>query len=163
MKIKILFVCLLAIICSEAKAEYSVIHIYGVPISCTASNNQTVLFYDHPAAAFAAKQMGGARADFSPQFGYTIALDPQFMNNLPPLGAFFTVYHECAHVALPMGVGLASPSQERNADCFAVRSMKEDGLLNSWSDFHKAMSAVISSGGGHFMNQQRISAMAKCL
>jgi hypothetical protein len=144
-------------------AQYPLVHIQGVPVSCTASNGQTVLFYDHPAAAQAAKQLGGARADFTPQYGYTIALDPQLMNNLPFLGALFVVYHECGHVALPMGVGMMSQFQEKNADCYAVQAMRSHGYINSWSDFNKAMSAVIMSGGGHYMSQQRINSIAQCL
>jgi hypothetical protein len=139
-----------------------VIYVHGIPISCTGSNNQQVLFYDHFGAAIAAKQSGGARADFTPNFGYTIALDPRFMNSLPPLGALFTVFHECGHVALPMGVGVMSPSQEINADCFAINSMKANGLIKSTNDFNQAMSAVILSGGGHNMSQQRINAIANC-
>jgi hypothetical protein len=39
------------------------------------------VFYDHQGAA-----MGGARADFTPQFAYMITIDPEFMNSLPRLG-----------------------------------------------------------------------------
>lgn len=163
MKTRILLVLLLLANCGYAVAEYSEIYIHGEPVTCTASDGQTVLFYDHPAAAHAARQRGGARADFSPQFGYTIAFDPQFMNSLPFLAAIFVVAHECAHVALPMGVGLASHYQEKNADCWAVQAMTALGYLTSWNDFTEAMSAVVASGGGHAVNQQRISAAAQCL
>lgn len=163
MNMKVIILFLLVSINSKVYAEYPQIYVHGVPLSCTASNGQTVLFYDHPAAAQAARQLGGARADFTPQYGYTIALDPQLMNNLPFLGAIFVVYHECAHVALPMGVGLMSPSQERNADCYAIQAMRNHGYINSWDDFNQAMSAVIVSGGAHFMSQQRINAIAQCL
>lgn len=163
MKKVLLISFLAAIFSSGLHAEYSVVYVHGQPVSCTASNGQQVLFYDHQGAAMAARQMGGARADFTPQFGYTIALDPDFMNRLPRLGALFAVFHECGHVALPMGVGLASPAQERNADCYAVRTMRQYGILNSWDDFNEAMSAVVTSGGGHAMTQQRINAMAQCV
>ncbi|QRV24355.1 hypothetical protein [Marinomonas foliarum] len=161
MKVATLFLSVL--ISSKVYAEYPQIYVHGVPLSCTASNGQTVLFYDHPGAAQAAKQLGGARADFTPQYGFTIALDPQLMNSLPFLGAIFVVYHECAHVALPMGVGLMSPSQERNADCYAIQAMRDHGFIKSWDDFNQAMSAVIVSGGAHFMSQKRINAIAQCL
>lgn len=62
-----------------------------------------------------------------------------------------------------MGVGLMSPSQERNADCYAIQAMRNHGYINSWEDFNQAMSAVIVSGGAHFMSQQRINAIAQCL
>ena len=163
MNMKVIMLLLLVSIHSKVYAEYAQIYVHGVRLSCTASNGQTVLFYDHPAAAEAARQLGGARADFTPQYGYTIALDPQLMNNLPFLGAIFVVYHECAHVALPMGVGLMSPSQERNADCYAIQAMRNHGYINSRDDFNQAMSAVIVSGGAHSMSQQRINAIAQCL
>jgi hypothetical protein len=160
-KVEILF--LLALINSTVYAEYPQIYVHGVPLSCTASNGQTVLFYDHPEAAQAANQLGGARADLTPQHGYTIALAPQLMNSLPFLGAIFFVHHECAHVALPMGVGLMSPSQEENADCYAIQAMVGHGYIKSWNDFNQAMSAVIGSGGAHFMGQQRINTIAQYL
>ena len=163
MKIKVALLCLLVLVSSKVYAEYQQIYVHGVPLSCTASNGQVVLFYDHPAAAQAAKQLGGARADFTPQFGYKIAFDPQLMNKLPFLGAIFVVYHECAHVALPMGVGLMSPSQEKNADCYAIQTMKAHGYIKSWKDFNNAMSAIIVSGGAHQMSRQRIKAIAQCL
>lgn len=163
MKIKMLMLCLLIGASTKVFAEYPIIYMHGKPVSCTASNGQTVLFYDNPAAAQAARQMGGARADFTQQFGYTIALDPSFMNSLPFLGAIFSAYHECAHVALPMGVGLGSPSQERNADCYAAQAMKAHGYIKSWKDFNEAMSAIIVSGGGHAMSAQRINAIKQCL
>lgn len=138
------------------------INLYGTVITCTAANRQIVSFYTDPNAAAAARPLGGARADFTPRFGYTIAIDPQLINNLPPLGALLVIYHECAHVALPMGVGLGSPTQERNADCYAIQAMRKRGLLKSWVDFRQAMSAVVVSGGGHTIDSNRINFMATC-
>lgn len=145
-----------------AKAQQYSIDIAGTPVTCTASNGQLVPIYFDQSAALAAKKLGGARADYTPKFGYTIAMDLNFLNGLPTLGVFFTFYHECAHVALPMGVGLMSPLQEKNADCYAIKSMKYHGLIRTWSDFRQAMSAVIKSGGGHYVDIQRIKAMSKC-
>lgn len=154
---------LLVIITGSVSAQQYEVNVHGVPISCTASNGRLVPFYADMNAARLARQLGGARADYSPKYGYTIALDLSFMNSLPPLGAFFAMYHECAHVALPMGVGLASPRQERNADCHAVRSMRAHGLIRSLNEFNEAMSAVVQSGGGHYIDNQRIRAAANCL
>lgn len=159
----LLFLFWQVVIIPAASAQQYVVNVFGIPISCTASNGQQVPFFTDPQAAQAARQLGGARADYSPQYGFTIALDPQFMNSLPRLGALLTLYHECAHVALPMGVGLMSPMQERNADCYAIRWMRNNGLIGSWADFEQAMSAVIVSGGGHNIDYQRINAMSQCL
>lgn len=152
-----------AILISSASAQQYEVNVHGVPVTCTASNGRLVSFYADINAARLARQLGGARADYLPGYGYAIALDLDFMNSLPPLGAFFAMYHECAHVALPMGVGLASPRQEQNADCHAVRSMRAQGLIRSLSEFNEAMTAVIQSGGGHYIDNQRINAAASCL
>lgn len=148
---------------NPASAQELRITVHGIPITCTASNGQPVPFYFHPAAAQAARAMGGARADATPRYGFTIAIDPQYIQRLPRLGALLVVYHECAHVALPMGVGLMSPAQERNADCYAVRAMRAHGLINNWNDFQESMSAIVVSGGGHRVDQARILNMANCI
>lgn len=138
------------------------INVHGVPVSCTASNGQLVPIFTDFQSALAAKQLGGARADLTP-YGYRISLDLPFMNSLSPLAAFFVMYHECAHVALPMGVGLASPAQERNADCHAIQSMQLHGLIKNYQDFQEAMTAVIKVGGAHAFSQQRINQISACM
>ena len=161
--ISIIILLMQVITSGTASAQQYKVNVHGVSISCTASNGGLVPFYADRNAARAARKMGGARADFRPRYGYTIALDLNFMNSLTPLGAFFAIYHECAHVALPMGVGLGSSAQERNADCHAVRSMRAHGLIRSSNDFNQAMSAVIQSGSGHSIDRRRINAAARCL
>lgn len=146
-----------------AKAQQFSIYLYGVPFTCTASNGQPVPFWLNELAAAAARPMGGARADLTPHAGFTIAIDPQFLESLPRLGAIFTIYHECAHVALPMGIGLMSPMQERNADCYAIQAMRAHGLINSMEEFQESVSAVQASGGLHQITQARIDAMSRCL
>ncbi|WCE32293.1 hypothetical protein [Vibrio sp. SCSIO 43137] len=161
MKIKLILGAVLYLMSfSSLSNPYYQIFVHGVPISCTASNGQQVPFFDDPQSAQAAIQLGGARADFVPGMGYRISLSPQFMNSLSPLGALFTVYHECAHVALPMGVGLNSPMQERNADCYAVQMMQAHGLINNFQQFQSAMSAISKHG---VMDINRVNAMAQCL
>jgi len=162
MKNIILMIVVFVTLIGSVNAAQFVVPVHGVPISCTDSNGQLVPFFADINAAQAARPLGGARADFT-NFGYSIALDLQFMNSLQPLGAFFVMYHECAHVALPMGVGMNSPAQERNADCDAIRSMRAHGLISNMHNFYQAMSAVIQSGGAHRLNQQRIQAASNCL
>jgi hypothetical protein len=153
-----LFFC----VTSFALAQQTTVIVHGIPLTCQASNGQQVPFFFDPNAAAAARVMGGARADYSPRYGFTIAIDPQYIAQLPRLGALFVVFHECAHVALPMGVGLLSPMQERNADCHAIRSMRQMGFINSWNDFQQAMSALFVSGGGHGVDPARVNAMVRC-
>lgn len=159
----ILFLFVLLGSAIQANGQQTVVSIFGTSVYCRASNGQLVPIFDDVHAAAAARSSGGARADFSNQNGFTIAVDPYFMNSLPRLGAFMVFYHECAHVALPMGVGLNSPSQERNADCAAIRFMVSRGLIKSWGDFQEAMSPVIVNGWGHGIDINRINHMASCL
>lgn len=145
-----------------AFAQTYTVNVQGLPITCKAWNGQQVPFFSDPNAAAAARLLGGARADFTPGFGYSIALDPVYMNQLSQLGALFVMFHECAHVALPMGVGMGSAMAERNADCHAVHTMKMMGFIQNWNNFAQAMSALYVSGGAHGVDPARVNAMAGC-
>jgi len=156
-KLLILTAITLMMISTKSNAFYYTVNIQGLPISCQASNGQQVKFYTHPQAALLARQLGGARADFTPQYGYTIALDLSFLNSLPPLAAMFVVLHECGHTGLPMGVGMKSPHQESNADCYAARIMRSEGYLTTNSAFDETMQSVRAVSASHMVSQQRIS------
>jgi len=131
----------------------------GVPINCTAANGVPVAFHFDYYGAQLARSYGGGFATYD-RTGPKIALDLNYLNSMHPLAAFLIVYHECAHLALPMGVGLASPYQERNADCYAIRAMRNHGLINNWNDFRYAISSVPMR---HPLDQQRLTGMANCI
>lgn len=158
----ILFFCLWIFVPAQAAAQSFHVNIHGYPFSCVANNGQQVPIFTDWNAAQAAAPLGGARADFSPQFGYTIALNVQMLSQTPPLAAVMVFFHECGHVALPPGVGLNSPHQERNADCWAAKQMVQQGYIKNYQDFMQAVTYVIQIGGMNGMTQSRINHMWNC-
>ena len=92
-------------------------------------------------------------------------LSPTYLNTLPRLAAFNLFYHECAHLALPMGVGLQNPEQESKADCYAVQEMRKQGLIRSWEEFTEAtayLRTLKATGKGHRPGPERVEEAAKC-
>lgn len=161
-RIAILFVAIALLILplshQKAEAQQTAVSIYGGQYRCVANNGQMVPIYFQtiPDAAM-------ARAD--PSLGYIIILNPSAMNQLNPYAAVFVFFHECAHVALPMGVGLASPYQETNADCYAIRAMRDRGMIPTLQEFQAAVSAIANSTGSmmHPPGYQRVQNMANCI
>ncbi len=148
---------------SSAFAQSFSINIHGIPFNCTAHNGQSVPVFTDPASAAAAAPLGGARADWVPGAGYRISLNVAMLNNAPPRAAVMVFYHECGHVALPPGVGLNSPMQERNADCWAIENMVYDGFIRNMADFQEAVQYVLLIGGMNGFTNSRITAMQHCL
>mgnify|MGYP001243454832 FL=1 len=59
-----------------------------------------------------------------------ILYNPNVLQSMPgPTRTFFR-YHECAHHALGHTVSGPSMQNEQNADCWAIRTMYQHGLLN---------------------------------
>lgn len=163
MKLKAVWICLFLFMGQQCLAESSNILIHGKNITCKTPTNKVVLFYDTGSFARFAKKVGGADGGFTPQFGYTISVDPETLKALPYQAGIFTVYHECAHIAMPrMKVGESKPAQEKQADCYALKAMKKDGHFGNWPDFKKAMQAVVSIKGAHTLTPERINAMEQC-
>ncbi|MEI7774255.1 MAG: hypothetical protein WCK17_05735 [Verrucomicrobiota bacterium] len=138
------------------------IRMHGMKLSCFGENGQPV------PVAFDEKAMelgGGGYAWFDPNRGKAIIFSEKFVNSISKLNALFLFYHECAHAALPIGVGLATKEQEMNADCYAVAQMRKYGLMPTWKEFSEAMSVWANSPGslqGHLPGSQRLAAAAKC-
>jgi hypothetical protein len=145
----------------SAKAQSYVYVLYGTPLSCTATTGQPVRIFVNEFAL----QFGGGVAVHDPNHGPTITLSPSVMASVPPLSAFMIFYHECAHLALPFGVGVGTPSQERNADCYAIRAMRSHGLINNWQQFRQAVvyADSISHGGGFGLTSSRVQSMYNCI
>ncbi len=131
------------------------VNVHGIPVYCTASTGQPVPFY----FTNAAMASGGGHASMHPTFGASIRLAPATLNTIPPLSAVMVVFHECAHVALPMGIGLASPAQEFNADCYAIQTMANLNLVYDQATFNQAVAYVAGFSNG----QARVAAMWNCL
>lgn len=152
------------IFCASAYGQDWVtsVKVYGVPLSCTSSiGNLVPLKVTDDAIA----KGGGGYASIDPLKGASILLSPSYLEKLPRVAAFFLFYHECAHVALPFGIGLASVSQEGNADCYAVREMRKAGLINSWRTFAEAVDGIkkLPGDASHIPGPERISAAASCV
>jgi len=146
---------------AHAQQSYNEITIHGVPISCTADGGKRVplIISDE------AKKWGGGYAHTGPVKGPTLMLSPTYLNTLPRLAAFNLFYHECAHLALPMGVGLQNPEQESKADCYAVKEMRKHGLISSWEEFTEAtayLRTLKATGKRHRPGPERVEQAAQC-
>ena len=146
-----------------AQAQSYEINIHGTPYSCTAFNGQPVPIYTDPNAAEAAQQLGGARVDLSPGFGYTMALHTGMLSATPPRSAVFVFFHECGHAALPPHLGLQGPNAQFNADCWAIQQMVAWGLVQNWWEFEEAVAYLRQIGWLHGITQARIQYMQTCI
>lgn len=153
----ILLFCLFV---ASASAQTPVMNYNGAPISCMSSLGTPALFYFDPQAAALATNSGGGYATIN-HTGAHIALNLQQLNSMPVLSAFMVIYHECAHVNLPFGVGLGTPAQELNADCHAIRTMRDQGLITNWNDFSQAMTQLSMMHSP--MTVARIQNMQQCI
>lgn len=150
---------LLAVAGRLAHAGQNEVVIHGIPLSCTASSGQLASL----TLSEKAREYAGGRAILSP--GPNIMLSPSYLNGMPPLSAFFLFYHECAHLALPIGVGALSPKKESYADCYAIKKMREHGLVKSWEEFSEAtayLRTLTASKKGHLPGPERVKDAAKC-
>lgn len=159
MKNLFLTLLLLLSVGTPALAQSTSTEISGVSVNCTDSSGRLVPIYWTDDAI---RLGGGAYAQIVPGNGPSILLSPTYFRNINRLEALFTMFHECSHLALPIGVGLLSPSQERNADCHAVKEMQRRGLLPSWRAFNSAMQSI-SASLVHAPNKDRIKQAAECL
>lgn len=137
------------------------LQLHGKVFTCQSSTGRLVPFFFSESA----NALGGGAATVK-DGKESITFSPSYLQKLPAQAAFFVAHHECAHLALPMGIGLGTLAQESNADCYAVRKMQANGLLTSWSEFSDAMVAIknsVASSMGHLPGPDRIKAAAACL
>ncbi|RFC40409.1 MAG: hypothetical protein DID89_2727546961 [Candidatus Nitrotoga sp. CP45] len=159
----ILYLIFLMPLFTNAQEWISSTKIYDATVTCTANNGTLVpLLLSDNAIALG----GGGYAHFDPKNGASIMISPTYLQKLPRAGAFFLFYHECAHVALPLGIGLGNFEQESNADCYAVSEMRKAGLIKSWSDFVEALTLIKdmpASTNLHLPGPERVLAAAQCV
>lgn len=161
---RILMIALIWIFLSQtAHAQSYQINIHGTPFSCTAYNGQPVAIYTDHAAASSAAQLGGARVDIDPVYGYKMALNTSMLSNTPALSAVLVFFHECGHAALHPSYGMQPPYAQQHADCWAIKQMVNLGFIKNWTDFNVAVTYLYQIGGMHSITQLRIQAMASCL
>ena len=140
----------------------STINIAGTQFYCNSSVGTLVPIYHTESA----RQGGGAMAGYNNYRGFYIDVSPSYMSSINAYAAAFVFLHECAHVALPFGVGLGTFSQEANADCWAIQRMRDFGIIRNQLQFEAAISAVANSAGsatGHLPGPQRIQNAWQCL
>jgi len=139
------------------------IKLHGVPVSCTADGGKRVPLIISDKAI----KKGGGLARVDSVNGPTLMLSPTYLNTWPRLAAFNLFYHECAHLALPIGKGLQEnkEQQERTADCYAIKKMREHGLISSMEEFKEATSFLRkqkATSEGHLPGPERVRLAAKC-
>lgn len=134
---------------------------YGLPMDCKSASGERVAFYFTDSAMSSG---GGYATYYNGQ--PVIYLSPSFLQKLPRLAGYFLIFHECAHHALPFGVGLGAPrTQETASDCFAAGQMVELGIVSNWSEFREAMTQLAAFPGssqGHPPGPIRVANAARC-
>ncbi|MFA0690597.1 hypothetical protein [Vibrio splendidus] len=129
----------------------SYVHVGGVPMYCTAANNQPVQLYIDPNVN---QYIGLANTSNGVPY---ILLGPGFFNSVPPKVGQFWFLHECAHHV----VG----GNEAAADCYAIRDMKKLGLLTHPSQAQTLLKQVSQMPGSnvHLPGPQRAQNIYYCL
>jgi hypothetical protein len=82
----------------------STINIAGIPFYCNSNMGTLVPIYHTETA----QQGGGAMAGFNNYRGFFIDVSPSYMSSINAYAAAFVFLHECAHVALPFGIGMGT-------------------------------------------------------
>lgn len=92
-----------------------------------------------------------------------IVIDPHIINRLPDKLQIFFYHHECAHHVLGHWYG-GSSEQEKDADCWAIRTGRDTGIL-SRDDVLSFAPFLAGSGGsafGHLPGPQRAKFLVQC-
>lgn len=92
-----------------------------------------------------------------------IVIDPHIINRLPDKLQIFFYQHECGHHALGHWYG-GNSEQEKEADCWAIRSGRENGTF-SRDDVMSFAPFLAASGGspfGHLPGPQRAKFLLRC-
>lgn len=162
MKVSFLLISLFILFNQNAFSYSPKVIISGKSIGCNTPSHKEVLFFDSPSSAKVAHSNGGALADFIHNNGFGIYVDTKQLNSMPFFASIFTVYHECAHVVLPIKVGKGPDRHEKKADCHALKAMKKDGYLSEWKPFVQGLNDVMKNGGSHSLSTKRIGDMKQC-
>lgn len=127
----------------------------GAQSFCTSYMGEPVPYF----ADFNLPDVGRAARD---QFGRPfIVMNPGILSRLPRLVQSFWLYHECAHHALPPGM-----SNEVNADCYAVRHLRNTGQINSPAELNDLLLLISQLSGspfGHLPGPARAQNLWNCI
>jgi hypothetical protein len=124
--------------------------IAGIPVYCTSYSGQPVAFVPN----FYLSDVGRAQPGVPP----TIELNPNVLAQLSPRMQLFWYGHECAHHVL------GPQNSESNADCWSIRTMRDQGLLAP-HELTELQAQILSSPGsiwGHLPGPQRAQLLAQC-
>ncbi|AYH00952.1 hypothetical protein [Pectobacterium parmentieri] len=124
--------------------------IAGVPVYCTSFQGQPVAFILNPMLSDVGRAMPG-----SPPI---IELNPNVLAQLTPKMQLFWYGHECAHHVL------GPKNSEINADCWSIRTMRDQGLLAP-NELPQLMAQILSAPGsiwGHLPGPKRAKWLERC-
>lgn len=139
---------------SSAQAQHV---IAGVPVYCADFRGIPVTLF--PDATL--PDVG--RATLGPNGEPVMILNPAVMNRLPPTMQLFWYAHECAHHVLGH-MANPGPANESMADCWAVRTGRDQGWFPPQA-FEQLVYTLGNSPGsvwGHLPGPARIQNMASC-
>jgi hypothetical protein len=125
--------------------------IAGVPVFCTSfGTGQPVAFVPNPSL----NDIGRARPGMPP----TIELNPMLLAQLPPKLQLFWFGHECGHHVL------GPANSETNADCWSIRTGKQQGLFSRQDVLSFAPYFANNPGSpwGHLPGPIRAKAFVQC-
>jgi len=93
-----------------------------------------------------------------------IAYNPEALKRFHAVTRIYIYYHECAHHRLGHSSGYRPQNRENAADCFAIRYMTRQGMLNA-ARMRIIMNDVRRVGAGdhvHLAGAERARLLAKC-
>lgn len=124
--------------------------IAGIPLYCMSSQGQPVAFVPNTMLP----DVGRALPGLPP----TIELNPSVLAQLTPKMQLFWYGHECAHHVL------GPANSEINADCWSIKTMRNQGLLAP-NELPQLMAQIAGTPGsmwGHLPGPQRAQLLAQC-
>jgi len=127
----------------------------GVQVHCTAASGQPVAFVLNPVL----NDVGRAVPGLPPR----IEINPSVLAQFPPKLQLFWYGHECGHHALGH-TSFAAFANESAADCWAIRTMKGQGLLTreDVADIGPYFAQIPGSLWGHLPGPDRLKLFEKC-
>ena len=137
---------------------------YAIPLSGIMVQCQTSTGYQVPITLSDEVYQSIGQAGYDAQGRPYLVISPSWLNQVPYQSAMFWFYHECAHVNLPFGIGVGSPYQETNADCWAINQMARHGLIRNYADMQAIAAGVANLPGSnlHLPGPQRVQRMMQC-
>lgn len=124
--------------------------IAGVPVYCTSYSGQPVALIPD----YYLPDVGQAIPGNPP----IIKLNPNVLSRMTPLMQIFWYGHECAHHLL------GPANSEINADCWSIRTMRDQGILRR-QQVPELMAQISSTSGsmwGHLPGPYRAQHFANC-